>query len=140
MKALTDKCLRVATIVRPYGIRGGVWLCVRTDSPELRFRPGARFIVEGVGEGVPDALTLSKINLRSMNTNSSIANMRINMRAIAFFDTITTRNQAEALVGIDLFINTEDRDIVGQREQDTWYKRELIACGCVKKQLPACKM
>jgi 16S rRNA processing protein RimM len=99
--------LQVARIGKPHGIRGEVTVQVLTDAPEDRFVPGTEFVVEPASAG---PLTVS-----SARWNKDIL--------LLSFEDIETRNEAEALRGAKLFIETEELD---EDDDEGWYEHELV--------------
>jgi 16S rRNA processing protein RimM len=99
--------LQVARIGKPHGIRGEVTVQVLTDAPEDRFVPGTEFMVQPASAG---PLTVS-----SARWNKDIL--------LLGFDQIKSRNDAEALRGAKLFIETEDLD---EDDDEGWYEHELV--------------
>ncbi|WP_258802473.1 ribosome maturation factor RimM [Pseudarthrobacter sp. NS4] len=99
--------LQVARIGKPHGIRGEVTVQVLTDAPEDRFVPGTEFVVEPAAAG---PLTVS-----SARWNKDIL--------LLGFEEIETRNEAETLRGVKLFIETEELD---EDDDEGWYEHELV--------------
>ncbi|MCY1217330.1 Ribosome maturation factor RimM [compost metagenome] len=99
--------LQVARIGKPHGIRGEVTVQVLTDAPEDRFIPGTRFVVEPASAG--------PLTVDSARWNKDIL--------LLGFEGIETRNQAEALRGAKLFIETEELE---EEDDEGWYEHELV--------------
>ncbi|MGP4033755.1 ribosome maturation factor RimM [Pseudarthrobacter sp. 1C304] len=99
--------LQVARIGKPHGIRGEVTVQVLTDAPGDRFVPGTQFIVEPASSG--------PLTVFSARWNKDIL--------LLAFDEVETRNDAEALRGAKLFIETED--IGADDDDEGWYEHEL---------------
>ncbi|KIS26970.1 ribosome maturation factor RimM [Arthrobacter sp. SPG23] len=99
--------LQVARIGKPHGIRGEVTVQVLTDAPEDRFIPGTQFLVEPASVGM--------LTVDSARWNKDIL--------LLGFEGIDTRNQAEALRGAKLFIETEELD---EDDDEGWYEHELV--------------
>ena len=99
--------LQVARIGKPHGIRGEVTVQVLTDAPEDRFIPGAEFVVEPASVGT--------LTVDSARWNKDIL--------LLGFEGVETRNQAEALRGAKLFIETEELD---EDDDEGWYEHELV--------------
>ena len=100
--------LQVARIGKPHGIRGEVTVQVLTDAPGDRFVPGTQFIVEPASSG--------PLTVFSARWNKDIL--------LLGFEEVETRNEAEALRGAKLFIETED---IGEDDDDEgWYEHELV--------------
>jgi 16S rRNA processing protein RimM len=98
--------LQVARIGKPHGIRGEVTVQVLTDAPGDRFAPGTRFIVEPASSG--------PLTVYSARWNKDIL--------LLAFEEAETRNDAEALRGAKLFIETEEID---EDDDEGWYEHEL---------------
>jgi len=96
--------LVVATIGRPHGLRGEVYVDLRTDEPEQRFAIGQQLATD------PDIGSLTVANSRQQNG-----------RWVLKFDEIPDRTAAEAIRGTDLLISVGDSD-----EEDAWYSHELV--------------
>ncbi|MBT2595686.1 ribosome maturation factor RimM [Arthrobacter sp. ISL-72] len=99
--------LQVARIGKPHGIRGEVTVQVLTDAPEDRFIPGAEFLVEPA--------SLGTLTVDSARWNKDIL--------LLGFEGVGTRNQAEALRGARLFIETEE---LAEDDDEGWYEHELV--------------
>ncbi|AXJ11208.1 ribosome maturation factor RimM [Arthrobacter sp. PM3] len=99
--------LQVARIGKPHGIRGEVTVQVLTDAPGDRFVPGTRFIVEPASSG--------PLTVYSARWNKDIL--------LLAFEEAETRNDAEALRGAKLFIETEEID---EDDDEGWYEHELV--------------
>jgi len=96
--------LTVAKIGRAQGLRGEVTLDVRTDEPDLRFVPGARF------ETVP--ASAGPLTVESAREHRG--------RWYVAFAEILDRTAAEESRGIELVLDVESSD-----EEDAWYPHEL---------------
>jgi 16S rRNA processing protein RimM len=99
--------LQVARIGKPHGIRGEVTVQVLTDAPADRFVPGTEFVVEPASAG--------PLTVAGARWNKDIL--------LLAFDGIETRNDAEALRGAKLFIETEELD---GDDDEGWYEHELV--------------
>ena len=97
----------VARIGKPHGIRGEVTVQLFTDAPQDRFGEGGTFRVEGAA--VPE-LTVAR-----SRWNKTIL--------IVAFEDVADRNQAEALRGAQLFVDTETTQ---DDDDDAWYEHELV--------------
>jgi len=96
--------LIVATVGRPHGLRGDVFVDLRTDEPEERFAVGQ------VLETDPDHGALTVANARLQNG-----------RWVLRFDEIPDRTAAETLNHVNLTIPAAD-----STEDDAWYSHELV--------------
>ncbi|MCL2784759.1 MAG: ribosome maturation factor RimM [Propionibacteriaceae bacterium] len=81
----------VGRIGRAHGLRGEVFVDLHTDSPELRFRPGA---VLSIGES-----SLTVASLRSANG-----------RVVVRFEEVADRTSAEQLTGSELFAWVDEQE------------------------------
>lgn len=99
--------LQVARIGKPHGIRGEVTVQVLTDAPGDRFVPGTQFVVEPASAG--------PLTILSARWNKDIL--------LLAFEEIETRNEAEAVRGAKLFIETEELD---EDDDEGWYEHELV--------------
>lgn len=99
--------LQVARIGKPHGIRGEVTVQVLTDAPGDRFAPGTEFIVEPASAG--------PLTVLGARWNKDIL--------LVAFEEIETRNDAEAIRGAKLFVETGDDDV--DDDDEGWYEHEL---------------
>lgn len=99
--------LQVARIGKPHGIRGEVTVQVLTDAPEDRFVPGTELTVEPASAG--------PLTVLSARWNKDIL--------LLAFEEVETRNEAEALRGAKLYIETEELD---EDDDEGWYEHELV--------------
>src|SRR6478752_7322311 len=99
--------LQVARIGKPHGIRGEVTVQVLTDAPGDRFVPGTQFVVEPASSG--------PLTVESARWNKDIL--------LLAFEEVETRNDAEALRGAKLYIETEELD---EDDDEGWYEHELV--------------
>ncbi|MDO5722235.1 MAG: ribosome maturation factor RimM [Actinomycetaceae bacterium] len=95
----------VGTITSAHGLRGDVMVQVRTDSPEDRFYPAAELRTDPAERG---PLTIASVRVHKG-------------QLMVRFDQCQDRNQAEALRGTHLVVDTEDVE----PEEDAWYPHEL---------------
>jgi len=103
--------LVVATVGRAHGLKGDVFVDLRTDQPEERFAIGQ------VLDTDPDVGSLTIASARLQNG-----------RWVLRFDEIADRTEAEALNHVNLTIPAGDSD-----EDDAWYSHELVG---MSAQLP----
>lgn len=99
--------LQVARIGKPHGIRGEVTVQVLTDAPGDRFVPGTQFVVEPASAG--------PLTVESARWNKDIL--------LLAFEEVETRNEAEALRGAKLYVETEELD---EDDDEGWYEHELV--------------
>ncbi|WP_426561434.1 ribosome maturation factor RimM [Angustibacter sp. McL0619] len=95
----------VGRIGRAHGLRGEVTVDVRTDVPEQRFRPGARFAT--------DPAELGPLELAEVREHSGTL--------LLYFAGVDDRIGAEALRGCLLLVSTDAAE-----EDDAWYEDELV--------------
>jgi len=96
--------LVVATVGRPHGLHGEVYVDARTDEPESRFAVGQVLTIEP-GRG-----------------HVTVASARQHLgRWLLQFDEVTDRTAAEALNHANLTITAGD-----STETDAWYAHELV--------------
>ncbi len=105
--------LRVARLVKAHGLKGGLKLELYTDDPELRFKPGTTLSVQVPTDSPWFGQTLVVRELRFYNA-----------QAVAFFDGVDDRTQAEGLVKAILWVS-DDVDTRPQ-EDDAWFDHQLV--------------
>ena len=99
--------LRVCRIGRAQGLKGEVNVYSFTDEPEYRFAPG------------------SVLYSRDGETEYIVERSRsVKTRWILKLEGINTRDDSEALNGIELFGEADDPDEM--LEDDAWYPKDLI--------------
>ncbi|MGO4493733.1 ribosome maturation factor RimM, partial [Arthrobacter sp. 2YAF22_2] len=79
-----------------------------TDAPGDRFVPGTQFVVEPASAG--------PLTVESARWNKDIL--------LLAFEGVETRNDAEALRGAKLFVETED--LAEEDDDEGWYEHELV--------------
>lgn len=97
--------LVVAQIAGAHGLKGHVTLILRTDAPEVRFRPGV--ILDTDDDDYPE-LTIADV--RGAGRSWQLR-----------FEEVDDRTEAEALKGITLMIETDE----WEDEDDSWYDSDL---------------
>jgi 16S rRNA processing protein RimM len=97
--------LTVARIGRAHGLKGEVTVEVRTDIPEDRLVPGEVYETEPASVG--------PLTIENVRTQGGRWYLR--------FDEVATREQADAVRGVELVIDGEESD-----EDDAWYVHELV--------------
>jgi 16S rRNA processing protein RimM len=105
--------LRVARLVKAHGLKGGLKLELYTDDPQLRFKPGTVLSLQVPTDSPWFGQTLVVRELRFYNA-----------QAVAFFEGIDDRTQAEALVKAILWVS-DDVDTRPQ-EDDAWFDHQLV--------------
>jgi len=98
----------VGRVGRAHGVRGEVFVDVRTDDPDVRFAPGA---VLFTGEDGSATLTVARSRWHSG-------------RLVVAFEGATDRTAAESLAGTPLYRALEDRI----EEAQAWYDHDIIGC------------
>jgi 16S rRNA processing protein RimM len=100
----------VGRIVRPHGLRGDVVIHPETDFIDERFRPGASFWTRSArGE--------SQITVATSRTQSG--------RPVVGFQGVSSVEQAEGLVGLELRVPEETLQPLGQ---GMYYLHQLEGC------------
>lgn len=107
---MTDPVV-VGRIGKPHGVKGEVTVDVRTDVPERRFAPGARFEL--------DAPRASLVVAESRWHSG---------RLLVRFEGVVDRTGAEALRGTVLTIDASVTGPAGDDDSDdeTWWDRDLV--------------
>ncbi|MDX5318258.1 MAG: ribosome maturation factor RimM [Actinomycetes bacterium] len=98
--------LTVAVVAGAHGLKGHVRLAVRTDDPDLRFRPGV--VLDTDHPDLPE-LTVAEVM-------SASGSWRVR------FEEVVGRDAAEALRGTELSIETDE----WESGEDEWYDHELV--------------
>lgn len=113
--------MRVGRFSKPHGLKGGLKLELYTDSPELRFVPGAEFFLQ-----VPEASPWfgRTVTLRELRW--------FNGAPVGFFHEIPDRTAAEGIVRAILWIG---EDVVAAGHEDNaWYSHELVGLKVVREE------
>jgi 16S rRNA processing protein RimM len=105
--------LRVARLVKAHGLKGGLKLELYTDDPQLRFHPGTVFSLQVPTDSEWFGRTLTVSELRFYNSH-----------AVAFFEGISDRTQAETLVKAILWLT--DDAAYRPEEDDAWFDHQLV--------------
>jgi 16S rRNA processing protein RimM len=105
--------LVVGRIARAHGITGEVAVDVRTDSPELRFAPGARVETDPAERG--------PLTIRRTRWHSG--------RLLVVFDEVDDRTAAEALRGTLLVADSSTSS--GSGDPDEFWDHELVGLAAV---------
>jgi len=111
--------LRVARLVKAHGLKGGVKLELYTDDPQLRFAPGTILSLQVPTDSPWFGHTLTVRELRFYNA-----------QAVAFFEGIDDRTQAEGLVKAILWVS-DDADSRPQ-EDDAWFDHQLVGLSVLR--------
>lgn len=97
----------VGVIGRPHGVRGEVFVELRTDEPQRRFAPGQRLRAEGLG------------------TAYVVASARDHgARLLVHFEGLEDRTAAEAMRGLVLVADVDPTE--RPDTEDEFYDRQLI--------------
>lgn len=105
--------LVVGRIVKSHGIRGEVVVDIRTDSPSERFASGSVLATrtrKSKGSSVP-----SSLNVEAARNHSG--------RLLVRFDGVSSRDEADALRGVELLVDSESLDPLA--DDDEFYDHEL---------------
>jgi len=105
--------LRVARLVKAHGLKGGLKLELYTDNPELRFKPGTVLSLQVPTDSPWFGHNLVVRELRFYNA-----------QAVAFFEGIDDRTQAEGLVKAILWVSDDVETI--PEEDDAWFDHQLV--------------
>ncbi|MFW2513627.1 ribosome maturation factor RimM [Demequina sp. SO4-13] len=97
--------LTVARIGRAHGLKGELSVELHTDIPEERLVPGEALETEPAAAG--------PLTVESVRTQGG--------RWYVRFDQVATREDADALRGVELVIDGEESD-----EDDAWFVHELV--------------
>ncbi|MFR9731299.1 ribosome maturation factor RimM [Saccharopolyspora sp. MS10] len=107
---MTSPVLAVGRVVKPHGVRGEVVVDVRTDSPELRFAPGAVLGVQRRGAAVPDSLTVTAARPHAG-------------RLLVRFESVDGMDEAERLRGATLTVGADELEAT--EDPDEFHDHEL---------------
>ncbi len=105
--------LVVGRISRPHGVRGEVSVEVRTDEPELRFKPGAVLATEPAVAG--------PLTVQSRRWHSG--------RLLVSFAGVADRDLAEELRGVLLVIDSSE--VAASGDPDEFHDHELVGLAVV---------
>jgi 16S rRNA processing protein RimM len=98
----------VGRIGRPHGVRGEVTVEVRTDDPELRFRPGAVLRTDPPGRG---PITITRVHWHGTTLLLSL-------------EGVDSRETAEAVRNTELLV--EVADLPELEDPDSYYDHQLV--------------
>lgn len=105
--------LRVGRLTKPHGLKGGVKVELFTDSPELRFAPGAVLHLQVPTDSPWFGQTLTVRELRWFNGSP-----------VTFFEEVTDRTAAESIVKAILWI--DENAVTSNVEENAWYNHQLV--------------
>ncbi len=103
----------VGRIGRPHGVRGEVSIELRTDEPELRFRPGATLDTESPRGTAPVPSTLTVSGRRWHQS-----------RLLLTFDGVGDRDAAEALRDVRLVVRIDPSE--RPEDPEEFYDHQLV--------------
>ena len=112
MALVAEMRVLVATIGKPFGVRGHVTIRLRTDEPELRLAVGNLVFTD---ETSSDVHVIDSLRLESPG-------------GVIGFSGITDRGQAEELRGQDLWAEVDPRRAPAGAEE--WYDHQLTGLPC----------
>jgi 16S rRNA processing protein RimM len=114
--------LKVATITKPRGLGGEVFLHVITDIPEERFAAGKKLFISGNTPSAPTSGAPEK--LTQLTTQKFF--FLLNGRAVVKFEEINSASEAENLRGVILEVDGDERSNEVDEDFDEWYIYELV--------------
>ena len=100
------RLLRACRIGRAQGLKGEVNVYAYTDEPERRFASG------------------SQLQTNDGQVFTVVSSRRFKQRWIVLFQGVTDRNAAEALNGVELYVQADPAEKLAQ--EDAWYPEDLI--------------
>lgn len=106
--------LLAGRVGRPHGLRGEVTVDVRTDAVDTRFAVGAAL---QRGEGGPVLVVAGR------RTHQD--------RLLVRFDGIVDRDGAEALRGVELFVDVTSELDAPDTGDEGWFVQQLVGCAVV---------
>lgn len=112
--------LRVGRLTKPHGLKGGIKLELFTDSPELRFVPGATFHLQVPEDSQWFGRTITLRELRWFNDSP-----------VGFFEELPDRTAAEGIVRAILWIDEEA--VASAEEENAWYHHQLVGLDVVRE-------
>jgi len=105
--------LRIGRLTKAHGLKGAIKVELYTDEPDKRFVPGAVFTLQ-----VP---TASKWHGKTLTLNE----LRwYNGHAVAFFEGVDDRSEAETLIKAILWVSQDPKQLPD--EDDAWYDHQLV--------------
>ena len=104
---MTENYVRIGTVIKTHGLKGGLKVYPTTDTPE-RYRPGERVFLE-TKDG-PQELTIRTASL-------------FKKIFIVTFEEFSDINEVEAFRGCDLFVGRDDDEAL---KDDEYYIDDLI--------------
>ena len=102
--------LVVGVVGRACGLNGDVFVDLRTDSPDVRFRRGSTVWADG------RALTVARFREQGV-------------RAVVGFDEVADRTAAEMLTGLELVSRVDPGEL--PQEEDSYYDHQLVGLAVV---------
>ncbi|MGL4339886.1 MAG: ribosome maturation factor RimM [Rhodoglobus sp.] len=105
--------LRVGRLTKAHGLKGAIKIELYTDTPEVRFVPGAVFSLQ-----VPSSSAWHGKNLE-------LAELKwFNAQPVAFFKDVEDRSTAETLIKAILWVDHDPTQ--KPEEEDAWFNHQLI--------------
>lgn len=111
--------LRVGRLLKAHGLKGAIKLELYTDSPELRFAPGAKLELQVPEDSPWHGKTLTVQELRWYN----------NM-PVVFFEGVDDRNVAESLIRAILLVEADQSEL--PEEPEAWYDHQLVGLKVIR--------
>ena len=105
--------LRVGRLTKAHGLKGGIKVELFTDDPARRFVPGARFDLQVPASSPWSGKQLQLIELKWFNSH-----------AVAFFEGISTREEAETAIKAILWVDHDEAE--ESAEPDAWFDHQLV--------------
>jgi 16S rRNA processing protein RimM len=111
--------LRVGRLVKAHGLKGAFKLELYTDSPDVRFAPGAVLDLQ-----VPDSSPW-------FGKTVTVKELRYyNQAPVLFLEDVEDRNLAETLIKAILLVNA-DTEVLPE-EPDAWYDHQLVGLKVIR--------
>lgn len=111
--------LRVGRLTKPHGLKGALKLELYTDSPEMRFVPGAVFHLQVPNDSPWFGKVVTLKELRWFNE-----------QPVGFFEEIPDRTAAESIVRAILWI--DEATVAAGVEENAWYDQQLVGMSVIR--------
>lgn len=111
--------LRVGRLTKPHGLKGALKLELYTDSPEMRFVPGAVFHLQVPNDSPWFGRVVTLKELRWFNE-----------QPVGFFEEIPDRTAAESIVRAILWI--DEATVAAGVEENAWYDQQLVGMSVIR--------
>jgi len=105
--------LRIGRLTKAHGLKGAIKVELYTDEPDKRFVPGAVFTLQVPTASKWHGKTLTLKELRWYNGH-----------AVAFFEGVDDRSEAETLIKAILWVSQDPKQLPD--EDDAWYDHQLV--------------